>query len=331
MNREQARKKLVERTNMKLKALSHYNGDMNTRFGDCILLYDSTELVVYDCGHKQHAQEVENFLDANKLITKVYIVVSHNDNDHTSGVYDLIEWLYEQKRHSVSLFTHQYLKHVDTILEKIADKRMNRESLKKSLLDEFDNIATIIETAQKCEFSALEALSGTKVGNCTIAGPSIDEFTDVAAKAIDSRENDNIGEGHAEETVMNAASIQLECTLENGKSILLCGDASPTYLHNLDSYDIIQLPHHGQLADAQAIFEMLKDSYSKTYLISDNTGSGATSGGSDKLVEYMKEECYELALNTQNGVVQIENNKNTSMVNAKPKGVVLGEMDCSKQ
>ena len=91
------------------------------------------------------------------------------------------------------------------------------------------------------------------------------------------------------------------------------------------------MPHHGQLADAQAIFEMLKDSYSKTYLISDNTGSGATSGGSDKLVEYMKEECYELALNTQNGVVQIENNKNTSMVNAKPKGVVLGEMDCSKQ
>ena len=32
---------------MKLKALSHYDNDMDTRFGDCILLYGETSLVVY--------------------------------------------------------------------------------------------------------------------------------------------------------------------------------------------------------------------------------------------------------------------------------------------
>ena len=71
---------------MKLKALSHYKGDMDTRYGDCILLYDSTSLIVYDCGHARHAEEVENFLKANKAITQVHIVISHNDSDHTNGV-----------------------------------------------------------------------------------------------------------------------------------------------------------------------------------------------------------------------------------------------------
>ena len=50
---------------MKLKALSHYNGDMDTRFGDCILLYDTTSLVVYDCGHIQHTEEIKKFLRKN--------------------------------------------------------------------------------------------------------------------------------------------------------------------------------------------------------------------------------------------------------------------------
>lgn len=38
------------------------------------------------------------------------------------------------------------------------------------------------------------------------------------------------------------------------------------------------------------IFDALEDSYIKEFLVSDNTGSGATSGGSDKLIEYMKTE-----------------------------------------
>lgn len=46
---------------MKLKALSHYAGDTDTRFGDCILLYDATTLIVYDCGNERHAEEVEKF------------------------------------------------------------------------------------------------------------------------------------------------------------------------------------------------------------------------------------------------------------------------------
>lgn len=225
------------------------------------------------------------------------------------------------------MYSHQYLRHVDTILDKIDDGRRTRESLKRALLAEFDNIKEIIETAQAYGFATKEALKGTSVGNCSIVGPTVDEFTDVAAKAVDNRVGNNIGEGHAEETVMNAASIQLKCKLDNAATILLCGDASPTYLHNIDSYDVIQLPHHGQLADAQAVFQKLKDSYSKDYLISDNTGSASTSGGSDKLVQYMKEEYYNPAMNTKNTPVYIPVAGIGITTTTKPQGVKLSEMD----
>jgi hypothetical protein len=220
------------------------------------------------------------------------------------------------------------LKHVDTILDKIDDGRRNRESLKEALLAEFDHIKEIIETAQKYGFSTIEALKNTSVGYCTIVGPTIGEFTDVAAKAIDSRENNKIGNGHAEETVMNAASVQLSCKLDNAQTILLCGDASPDYLHNLDSYSIIQLPHHGQLDDAKAIFQKLGgNSYFKEYFISDNTGSGKTSGGSDDLVQYMKDENYNPPMNTKNAPVLIPSGNAGIIGTSKPQGVKLGEMD----
>ena len=127
---------------------------------------------------------------------------------------------------------------------------------------------------------------------------------------------------------MNAASIQLKYKLENAATVLLCGDASPEYLHHLDNYDLIQLPHHGKLDNAKEIFDSLKDSYGKSYLISDNTGSGATSGGSDKLVEYMKNERYSPALNTKNGVVSIPKSTYWNNSSNRTQGVKLGEMDC---
>lgn len=78
---------------MKLKALSCYDGDKDTRFGDCLLIYDNSSLIVYDCGHTRHAAYVESFLRNKPTIISIYIVVSHNDSDHTNGVCELLEWL----------------------------------------------------------------------------------------------------------------------------------------------------------------------------------------------------------------------------------------------
>ncbi len=317
---------------MKLRALSHYDKDMDTRFGDCILIYGSNTLIVYDCGHTKHAEYVESFLQANSSITAVYIVVSHNDSDHTSGICDLLDWLSTHIKYTVKVSTHQYLKYVDDILAIVDDGRRTRESVKQALLAEFDNIREIIETAQSYNFEAVEALRGTSVGNCEVVGPTAEEFTAVAAKAIDNRESDKIGEGHAEETVMNAASVQLKCTLDNGKSILLCGDASPDYLKDLSTYDIIQLPHHGQEDDALAIFAALDhdERYLKAYLISDNTGSAQNSGGSDDLVAYMKKEKYSAAYNTQSGVIDLPKYSATTH-SQPPERRILGDLDSIKR
>lgn len=253
---------------MKLKALSHYNGDVDTRFGDCVLLYDSTSLVVYDCGHARHAQEVEDFLCKNALISKVHIVISHNDSDHTDGIEKLMEYLHS-KKYDVTVYSSLYLKSARKVLELLDDGRRTLPATKQHILETFDNIKKIVEKAQAYGFS-----------------------------------------------------------IENAETVLLCGDASPDYLHHLDNYDLIQLPHHGKLDNAMNIFEALKDSYSKDYLISDNTGSGATSGGSDKLVEYMKNEHYSPAFNTKNGVVSIPRSTYGNVSNTRTQGVKLGEMDC---
>lgn len=317
---------------MKFKALSHYDKDMDTRFGDCILLYDEASLVVYDCGHSRHAQEVEDFLEKHSAIKVVDVVVSHNDSDHTGGVCELLNWLKDSGKYTVRVFTHQYLKYVDKILDTVDDGRRNRESLKKSLLEKFDHIKEIIETATDCGFDCVNAVPDTAVGTCTIVGPTEDEFIEVAAKAIDSRESDNIGEGDAQETVMNAASVQLKCTLSDENTILLCGDASPDYLHELDSYIYIQLPHHGQLDDAMAIFDELGgDAYKKQYLVSDNSGSGKTSGGSDNLVDFMKKEKYNAAHNTKNGVVELPLlSAAGTLKSAGKERVRLSDLDCVK-
>lgn len=194
---------------MKLKALSNYDGDKSTRFGDCILIYDLTSMIVYDCGHGKHAEYVESFLQKNATITSVSIVVSHNDSDHTNGVCSLLEWLSDQGKYKVTVYTHQYLKHSSTILKKVDDGRRNKDSISQAILIEFDNIKKIIEKAKELNISAQEALDGVCISTCTIVGPTADEFTDVATKAIDNRVDNKIGEGDAAETVMNAASVQL--------------------------------------------------------------------------------------------------------------------------
>jgi metal-dependent hydrolase (beta-lactamase superfamily II) len=312
---------------MKLQALSHYDSDMDTRYGDCIMLYDSKSLIVYDCGHEKHAEAVRAFLGDNPTISQIYMVVSHNDSDHTNGVINLLQWLATQKKYGVKIFTHQCLKHVDAILDRIDDNRRNRESLKESLLAEFDNIRDIIETGQSLGYQTLEASQFTHVGNAIIVGPTEDEFVESAAQAVDSRADNNVCTGHAEETAMNAASVQLKCDVDGYGTTILCGDASPGYVHHIDVYSLIQLPHHGQLSDAMAVFDNLRDSYSKTFLISDNTGSGATSGGSDDLTKYMHEERYKPAENTNNGIVKLSAFGLGSISAAtKPKGVRLGVM-----
>lgn len=307
---------------MKLRALSHYNKDTDTRFGDCILLYDTSTLIVYDCGHEQHAEEVERFLKSNSSISTIHIVVSHNDEDHTKGVVPLFDYLYGEG-YDVTVYSSLYLKSAKKVLDILDDGRRTLKGTKERILQTFDHIKEIVEKAQEYDFTVQDATVNTKVASGRIVGPTEDEFVNVVAQAV---EDDKVTK-YEGETVMNAASVQLKCMVDNGQTVLLCGDATPAFLHNLNVYGVIQLPHHGKLDNAKEVFEKLTDSYSKTYLVSDNTGSGQTSGGSDKLVEYMQEELYEPALNTKEGVINYPKKMGVNVSAGRAQGVKLGGVD----
>ena len=161
---------------MKLLALSHYENDTDTRFGDCILVFDTFNLIVYDCGHIKHVDYIMDFLRLHREISDIHIVVSHNDSDHTAGICDLLNRLHDQHRFTVQVYAHLYLKHVDEILDEIDDGRRSRERLKECLLEEFNHIREIIETAQKHNILVVEALSKTAVATSSIVGPSKEEF-----------------------------------------------------------------------------------------------------------------------------------------------------------
>jgi len=303
---------------MKLKALSHYNGDTDTRFGDCIMISNSTQLIVYDCGHDKHAEAVGEFLRNNTSVKEVHIVVSHNDSDHTDGIIPLMDYLASEE-YETTLYTSLYLKHASEVEKLLDDGRRNKKSICDHILEIFNNIAEIVEKAQEYGFSVKDANKGVTLATAEIVGPLEDEFVEVVAKAI---EEDGIGTINGE-TVMNAASVQLKVTLDDKNKVLLCGDAATQYLKNLNSYDVIQFPHHGQYKDGVEILDSLGDaSYSKEYLISDNTGSGKTSGGSGELVDYMKEENYKTAYNTLNGVISLPIQSKVSATTTK--GVCLG-------
>lgn len=132
---------------MKFEALSNYDNDMDTRFGDCILLYNSTELTVYDCGHERHAEEIKLFLEKNRLINCVNIVISHNDSDHTNGVANLMEYLYE-KGYSVTLYTSLYLKNTKEIMDILDDGRRTPKATREHILEIFNNICELVQKAE---------------------------------------------------------------------------------------------------------------------------------------------------------------------------------------
>lgn len=254
----------------------------------------------------------------NTSVKEVHIVVSHNDSDHTDGIIPLMDYL-ASEGYETTLYTSLYLKHASEVERLLDDARRNKKSICDHILEIFSNIAVVVEKAQEYGFYVKDAIKGVTLATAEIVGPLEDEFVDVVAKAI---EEDGSGTINGE-TVMNAASVQLKFTLDNQNKVLLCGDAAPQYLKNLNSYDVIQFPHHGQYKDGVEILDCLGDeSYSKQYLISDNTGSGKTSGGSGELVNHMKEENYKTAYNTLNGVVSLP--LQSTAASATTKGVRLG-------
>ena len=76
---------------MKVQFLSAKGySDPSKNNGDCILVDNGSELVVYDCGCEEHARRVLNYMRQHGY-RQAKVVLSHNDSDHFDGIPYLIE------------------------------------------------------------------------------------------------------------------------------------------------------------------------------------------------------------------------------------------------
>lgn len=245
----------------------HYETPENSNYGDCILINTGTELYIYDCGSKRHAEEVMLYMEKNNF-EQAKLILSHNDSDHFDGIPTLIE-----NEKISSIHTILLLKYVDDILARIDDKRRKRETVKRDILDTYDNIATL----SGCNLEDIYECEDDLTTEITIIGPDKEYMLDTVAKRLDGREGNTV-DG---ETAVNATSIQVSVKI-NSHNLLLCGDCSyPAIEDKVRDYDIIQLPHHGKSKQAESIFDKKSDQINDMYVVSDNTGG--SNGGSDDL------------------------------------------------
>lgn len=242
--------------------------DTSKNNGDCILVDNGVELVIYDCGCEDHARRAIEYMNEHAY-TQAKLVLSHNDADHFDG----IPYLIEQGVLS-DIYTLLLLKYKDDLLDRINDKRRSRDSIAQRIEEIYNNIYSL---SKKVILRDIFTDTAVATG-ITIPGPDKEYALDAVAKRIDSRESDEIDK----ETIVNAVSTQLSIDFGVNKCLLLTGDSSYAAIEkSLKSHSAIQLPHHGKLDQAEQIFNV-KDNHT-IYYVSDNTGN--TNGGSDKLRE----------------------------------------------
>ncbi len=236
--------------------------DPSKNNGDCILVDNGSELVVYDCGCEEHARRVLDYMQQHGY-RQIKVVLSHNDADHFDGIPYLIE-----KGAVLEVYTLLLLKYKKDLLEKINDKRMSKNSIAERIEEIYANIYSLGGSVTlKDIFEDTFVATGI-----TITGPSREYALDAVAKRIDNRESDHIDK----ETIVNAVSTQLS-VVYGQKKLLLTGDSSFAAIEEtVKTHDAIQLPHHGKLSQAEDIFAI--KSNATVYYVSDNTGN--SNGGS---------------------------------------------------
>lgn len=280
---------------LNIKVLAPYEQKDDRDYGDCIIINDHGNVIVYDCGSEELAIQVIEYLNENN-IDKVDVVLSHNDSDHYNGIPKLVN---EGVVNSIT--TLLLLKYKNEIFDKISDGRVTKDSMVEHIKEMYSNIDSL---SGNNLINALDCDCISK--NVKVVGPATDYFIDAVAKQLTPTESNNIDDS----TIMNAISVQLEIVF-NDKKLLLTGDADlAAFEDKVTKYDAIQLPHHGNPEMAEKIFDINGKKNNVLYIVSDNKGKNVN-GGSGKLNKkghYIK--------NTKSGIIEI----NESSFKVETKG-----------
>ena len=136
-------------------------------------LFGNYKIAVYDGGLQAHGEKLEQHLnqyyfdkDDEKVID--YVICSHSDSDHTSGLKNILDKFEVQ-----ALYMNRPWLYVDDIWDKVKDGRITKDSLIRRLRDEYPYINDLEEIAQDKGIPIYEAFQGTVIdGKLRILSPS---------------------------------------------------------------------------------------------------------------------------------------------------------------
>ena len=238
---------------------------------------------MYDGGLQAHGEKLEQHLnqyyfdeDTEKVID--YVICSHSDSDHTSGLKNILDKFEVQ-----ALYMNRPWLYVDDIWDKVKDGRITKGSLIRRLRDEYPYINDLEEIAQDKGIPIYEAFQGTVIdGKLRILSPSKEFYLELLVESSktplinESADNafsrffknafqyvKNLIETWSSEKLRENVSTTAENEMsvviygEMDDNFLLTGDAgiraldkSITYSETIgkkikDNVGFIQVPHHG--------------------------------------------------------------------------------------
>ena len=259
--------------NYEIEFLPVGNGEKS---GDAILVRYGEEgnykIMVVDGGSKESGQalvdHIQKYYNTNYVD---YVVNTHPDQDHASGLSVVLE-----KLEVGELWIHRPWEYTSNIIEHFKDGRITEKSLKERLEKAFKYAFSLEELAKEKSIKISEPYAGAMIGEFTVLSPNInwylyelipefnktpeakpaneslaDSLTTLASRVLESFNYETLKEG-GETSADNESSVILYANF-NGDGILLTGDSgiralnkAYEYFPNLsDNLKFVQVPHHG--------------------------------------------------------------------------------------
>ena len=140
--------------------------------------------VVYDGGSKVLAnkliEHLEEFYFKNDYYPKIhYLICSHPDQDHASGLIEVIE-----KFEIGKIIMNIPWNYIDDIWDNINDRRISKESLEKRLKDDYPYVAEIEKLAKEKGIEIIEGFEDKQINeNLKILSPSKEFFIELLKKS----------------------------------------------------------------------------------------------------------------------------------------------------
>lgn len=227
------------------------------------------KIMVIDGGTKESGQalvdHIKKYYDTGYVN---YVVNTHPDQDHASGLSVVMEQLKVGE-----LWIHRPWLYVSDIIHHFKDQRMTEESLERRLKEKFSSSYALEELAEEKGVHIFEPYQGEQIGEFTIMSPDKDWYLhtlipdfnktpEKVAESVFAKVSDTIKsvfetlnfetlKEDGETSADNESSVILY-TAFNDEGIMFTGDAgiqalnrAIDYVDISDNLNFIQVPHHG--------------------------------------------------------------------------------------